>query len=229
MKTIGIIIAVKDEAKEIINDRIFKWEKIHNDTYKSSDGLLYLTITGIGKAYAVYGLSKIADNCDFILSMGTSGGLGHEPVGSIYYCEEFVEHDMDVTGLGVPAGVTPFSKMKSPVISGITDENRQFIREILEELNIDYKTGRTISGDLFISNPETAKAKKNLFDANLADMESAGIAKICATVIEKDFAAIRYITDNADHDASNNWQENVKKSAVTFNNFAKKIHEKITR
>ncbi|HBD93878.1 MAG: hypothetical protein A2015_11680 [Spirochaetes bacterium GWF1_31_7] len=227
MKRIGLIIAVKDEASKIIADHRYKWIKDENNIYTSNAFPISLYICGIGKAYAVYGLSKILNNSDIILSMGTSGGLGNETIGSIYIVNEFVEHDMNVAGLGFEEGVTPFCGMKSPVISRCSEETTIFIENSIKKSELNYTFGRTISGDTFICDSATTEKKRTLFKAQLVDMESAAIAKIIASETNKDMIAVRFITDNANHEAAGNWQENVKQSAVLFNTILLNLCESI--
>ena len=74
--------------------------------YASSRFPVFLTISGVGKAFASFYLYPLVQHSERILILGTSGGLSSECVGSAYLVDEFVEHDMDVTGLGVPRGVT---------------------------------------------------------------------------------------------------------------------------
>lgn len=223
MKKLGLIIAVKEEAAVILANHIFKWKKKDSNLYVSEAFPVSLSICGIGKAYAVYGLSKILPVSDSILSMGTSGGLGNEKIGDIYLVDEFAEHDMDVTGLGFPLGLTPFSNMKTPIIRSADESYISKLSDYLKKCGIEYKKGRTISGDSFLCDPEITRKKKEIFDAGLADMETAAAAKICSTEADVNFAAIRYITDNANHDSAGNWRENVEKSSHIFNQILTEI------
>ncbi len=221
-KKLGILAAVPDEVKSIINNPKFKWEKIKTNFYKSPQNI-YLIMSEIGKAYAVHAVSQLLPLCDEILMLGTSGGLGDEEVGSLYISTEFVEHDMDATGLGCPPGVTPFSKMKNAVLSNPNLETVNFFKDTLQSMKLRFHEGRTISGDQFLNNAEVSTAKRNLFKAQLVDMESASVAKICIKE-NKTFMALRYVTDNANHEAHTSWEENVKKSSVLFNQILEKIY-----
>lgn len=222
MKKIGVLIAVKDEASKILSDHEYQWTHLDNGAYFSNKYSIKLVITGIGKVYSAYKLSKIIDDSDVILVMGTSGGLNNEKIGDIYLVKDFIEHDMDVTGLGFKLGLTPFSSMKEPLISNITEKTYSFFSDVLKSLNIQFKTGRIISGDSFIHDPQITIKKRELFEADLVDMETAGVAKICATVENKEIVAIRYITDNANHESAGNWLDNVEKSSIIFNDILKK-------
>lgn len=218
---LGIIIAVKDEAKEILHDRIYSWKKRSDNIFENDKAVLALC--GIGKVFASYYTAKIAGHCSKILIMGTSGGLSDQNVGDLYLCDEFCEHDMDVTGLNVPHGITPFSEMKSAVIKNASSEFKSMIEASAKKSGISPKYGRIISGDLFICDPGTNDSKRSIFQADLVDMESAAVAKICSFIERKEVLALRYVSDNANHSAAQSWQENVKKSSVIFNSVLKNI------
>ncbi|MDR1453535.1 MAG: 5'-methylthioadenosine/S-adenosylhomocysteine nucleosidase [Candidatus Margulisbacteria bacterium] len=212
---LGVIIAVRDEAAAILASAAYGWVKEGDGAYYSAAKKIILKVCGIGKANAAFALGQIFDRVDEVIMFGTSGGLGQEKIGDLYLCAEFVEHDMLATTLGVEPGVTPFSGMKSAVISCANPKTLQKIREICQRENLPLKIGRTLSGDQFIHSKELAEAKAAQYGGQLVDMESAAAAKICQR-LKKPFCALRYITDNADHKAPASWQENVKISAGYF-------------
>ncbi|MBP8081866.1 MAG: 5'-methylthioadenosine/S-adenosylhomocysteine nucleosidase [Spirochaetes bacterium] len=218
---LGIIIAVKDEAAEILKDNLYSWKKLTDNIFENDRAVLALC--GIGKVFASYYTAKIAEHSSRILIMGTSGGLSDQNVGDLYLCDEFCEHDMDVTGLKVPQGVTPFSEMKSAVIKNSSSEFKNIVETSAKKSGQNLKYGRIISGDLFICDSTTNDYKRTVFEADLADMESAAVAKICSLIEKKEVLALRYVSDNANHSAAQSWQENVKKSSVIFNSILKNI------
>ncbi len=218
---LGVIIAVKDEAGEILKDNFYSWNKLTDNIFENEKAVLALC--GIGKVFASYYTAKIAELSSKILIMGTSGGLSDQNVGDLYLCDEFCEHDMDVTGLKVPYGVTPFSEMKSAVIKKSSAEFKSIVETSAKKSGQSLKYGRIISGDLFICDPATNNSKRTIFEADLVDMESAAVAKICSLIEKKEVLALRYVSDNANHSAAQTWQENVKKSSVIFNSILKNI------
>ncbi|GBR74554.1 nucleoside phosphorylase [Candidatus Termititenax aidoneus] len=212
---LGVIIAVRDEAAAILASAAYGWTKQSDGSYYSAARKIILNVCGIGKANAAFALGQMFHRIDEVIMFGTSGGLGQEKVGELYLCAEFVEHDMLATTLGVEPGVTPFSGMTSAVISYPNPATLQKIQEICRQENLPLKTGRTLSGDQFMHSKELAQAKAAQYGGQLVDMESAAAAKICQR-LKKPFCALRYITDNADHNATTSWQENVKISAGYF-------------
>lgn len=221
---LGIIIAVKEEAAAILANAAYGWVK-KDGVYHSAGGRLILSICGIGKANAAFALGRIFERADEIVMFGTSGALSTEKIGSLYLCSEFVEHDMLATTLGVPPGVTPFSGMNSAVISAPNPQTLAKVREICHAENLELREGRALSGDQFIHSKELALAKAEQFGGQLADMETAAVAKICQR-LGKQFCAVRYVTDNADSNAPSNWQENVRVSAEYFDRILLKLTEK---
>lgn len=218
----GIIIAVREEAAAILANSAYQWQKDQGDLYRSDVKNIILAVCGIGKAHTAFALGQMFGEVSEVIMFGTSGGLGQEKIGTLYLCTEFVEHDMDVTGLGVPAGITPFSGMTSPIISFSNPETTSRIEKICLAEDLPLNTGRTISGDYFIHDQITAQAKASQFGAQLADMESAAAAKICM-LRKKPFCAVRYISDNADHNAAVSWPEDVKISAGYFDRILGKL------
>ena len=71
------------------------------------------------------------------------------------------------------------------------------------------------SGDSFVNN----KIEMNV---DLVDMEAYALAKVCKLENIK-FRCFKYISDNADENAPNEWMENCKKGAKLFQNKLKEI------
>jgi len=218
----GVLLAVPDEAAEILANTAYNWQKDANGLYHSPAKNLILSVCGIGKANAAFALGQMFAEISEVIMFGTSAGLAREKTGALYLCMEFAEYDMDATGLGLPAGITPFSGMKSPIISSADPATVQRLQEICRAENLPLHIGRTISGDCFLNNPDTAGARIRQFDAQLADMESAAAAKICS-LRKKPFCAIRYVSDNADSNSAAGWQENVKTAAGYFERILSKL------
>jgi adenosylhomocysteine nucleosidase len=96
---------------------------------------------------------------------------------------------MDVRGLlDLRLGETPFDN----------------INEIINS-KVGYSCG---SGDSFVK-------KKIEMEVDLVDMEAYALAKVCK-LEGIDFKCFKYISDNADNNASLDWIENCKKGAKLF-------------
>jgi len=222
MRKFGIIAALAAEVEDLLKNQAFGWQETQENLFYSKNFDIYLVISGVGKANAVYALARIIGKAEDFLVVGTSGGLSDEEVGSLYLSTEFVEHDMDATGLGFAMGVTPFSSIGDVVVSTCSEILEKQIKKSCVDLEIELNYGRTISGDQFLNDPEITKQKRELFGAQLVDMESAAMAKICK-LNNKNIIALRYVSDNANHDSNTDWNENVKRSSGLANKIVEKI------
>ena len=59
-------------------------------------------------------------------------------------------------------------------------------------------------------------------DIDLVDMEAYALAKVCKLELIK-FRCFKYVSDNADENAPNEWLENCKKGAKLFQNNLKQF------
>jgi adenosylhomocysteine nucleosidase len=101
---------------------------------------------------------------------------------------------MDVTGLGVPLGATPFEDVPS----------RLEVQPAFASLG----HGSCGSGDSFVVNACA-------HDCDVLDMEGYALAKVCR--FERcAFNAVKFVTDGADHAAAQNWQDNLLRAAEQF-------------
>ena len=143
---------------------------------------LHIEYTGVGKVNAAFKTSELIHQFSpkTIINYGTAGSLKSDLSGLVEV-SHFFQRDMDVSALGLEIGETPFDK-----ISEIS-----FGRE-------GFSCG---SGDSFVTElPQ--------LNTDLVDMEAYAIAKVCLYK-NVDFLCFKYISDNADENASENWNENV--------------------
>ena len=176
------------------------------------DGIeVVAAVSGIGKVFAAvcseimilhFGVEKI-------INIGVAGSLVKDlKVLNVAVAESAVQHDMNTTAIGDPAGL----------VSGINVINfdadaelRSVVVDVLKAREIPFETGVIASGDLFV---DTDRQRQNIhlkFDAIAADMEGGAIAHVCY-INNIPFALIRSISD-ADG------------SAMDYNTFAGKAAE----
>lgn len=156
--------------------------------------------TGIGKVNAAYFLTRELARLTAegrapkaVLNFGTAGSpvfRTHELVE----CTQFVQRDIDLTPLGFAHGVTPFEDIPDTL-------------EVPKRLH-SLATGLCGSGDSF----ETGTAKVH---CTVVDMEAYALAKVCH-LEGMPFLSVKYITDGCDHNAHNDWNENLHKAAACF-------------
>jgi adenosylhomocysteine nucleosidase len=156
--------------------------------------------TGVGKVNAAYALTRrlaeylhAAVPLPHVINFGTVGSRRH-PTRTTLECHAFVQRDMDVTGLGVPLGVTPFedtpAKLEFP--------------PIFPQL----PRGVCGSGDSFVMS-EAA------IECDVVDMEGYALAKVC-WLERAAFTSVKFVTDGADHAAGEDWHANLKLAADRF-------------
>jgi adenosylhomocysteine nucleosidase len=128
-----------------------------------------------------------------VINFGTAGSQRH-PTGALIECASFIQRDMDVTGLGVPLGATPFEDVPA----------RLDTQPMFAQLH----SGVCGSGDSFV-------VDACAHDCDVLDMEGYALAKVCH--FERcTFNAVKYVTDGADHAAAQNWQQNLRHAAERF-------------
>jgi adenosylhomocysteine nucleosidase len=155
---------------------------------------------GVGKVNAAIALTRElrryahdGERLPSVLNFGSAGSRVH-PTGSLVSCHEFVQRDMDVSGLGFALGVTPFDD-PPPTLS------------------FEPRFGHLVpavcgSGDSFAMIAAAV-------ECGVVDMEAYALAKVCWLEGAR-FACVKYVTDGADHAAADHWRDNVHKAAEQF-------------
>ncbi len=155
---------------------------------------------GLGKVNAAIALTSelcryaaAGEAPPLVVNFGSAGSRVH-PGGALLACHEFVQRDMDVSGLGFPLGVTPF------------DEVPPALR--FDPLFTHLRSAVCGSGDSFVTGPAPVPS-------DVVDMEAYALAKVCWLKGTR-FACVKYVTDGADHGAAADWQGNVHRAAEEF-------------
>jgi len=156
--------------------------------------------TGVGKVNAAHALTRRLTEhrmtnrpLPHILNFGTAGSQRHL-TASVIECTAFIQRDMDVTGLDVPLGATPFEDIPAKLD--------------VEPMFPSLPAGVCASGDSFVM---SACAH----ECDVLDMEAYALAKVCR-LEGCAFNAAKYVTDGADHAASGDWQRNLQHAAELF-------------
>jgi adenosylhomocysteine nucleosidase len=164
-------------------------------------GLEYFNHVGVGKVNATYNTLKLINihKPKIIINYGTAGAINSKLKGLVE-CTKFYQRDMDVRGLDFKLGETPFDKIKEIITS-----------------KDGYSCG---TGDSFVN-------KKIDMETDVVDMEAYAIAKVCK-LENIEFKCFKYISDNADQNASKDWNTNLILGAKAFAeliNFSKLYHD----
>ena len=163
--------------------------------------------TGVGKVNATLALTRKFGKFgsyipyDLVINYGTAGSRHWRyNKGDLVDCTRFIQRDMDVSGLGFKIGQTPFEE-DIPII--LQSELDSYKFNILEY----GKNALCSSGDSFVDGDEQF--------GNIVDMEAYALAKVCH-IYNIPFISFKYITDDADGDAGDDWEKNVGKGIVKF-------------
>ncbi len=154
-----------------------------------------LLFTGIGKINAAYHLTRSISmqKPKLIVNLGSAGSCEFKR-GEVVCCTQFVQRDMDVTGLGFRKYETPLSGQEPVLHYGLKLQG-------LPE-------GICGTGDSF----EMAHACP---DYNVLDMEAYALALI-AMKENIPFLCLKYISDGADGMAAEDWTTQVHHAAVAL-------------
>tara|TARA_R110001592_G_scaffold62492_3_gene191248 strand:- start:703 stop:1299 length:597 start_codon:yes stop_codon:yes gene_type:complete len=187
-KNILIVSALEVETQNQLED----W-KPHN--------LLY---TGVGKVNATYNLTKRLQvdrsmnydaRINLVINYGTAGSRKVKKK-TLVDCTNFVQRDMDVTGLGFMRGETPFEK-EPPLML-----------ESKSKFNPIGRNATCGTGDCFVED-------KSQYYGEVVDMEAYALAKVCY-LYDVPFISFKYITDGADEQAHEDWEANLADGIVEF-------------
>ena len=144
---------------------------------------------GVGKVNAVFNTLNAIENHSprKIINFGTAGSVDAGIKGLVEVSRYF-QRDMDASPLGFEVGQTPF------------------------EENIEITFGRDGvtcgTGDKFVTKAPRLKT-------DIVDMEAFAIAKVCK-LKNIDFRCFKFISDNADDEAKDDWTDNVSLGAKLF-------------
>ncbi len=162
---------------------------------------------GVGKINAAHALTRelahrghAGGPPPLVLNFGTAGSRVHA-TGALVACHEFVQRDMDVSGLGYELGVTPFDDCPARL---------QF-----EPLFGMLPAAVCGSGDSFATGAGPVECA-------VLDMEAYALAKVCRLQGIR-FACVKYVSDGADHAAAADWHGNVHRAATEFLNLYRSL------
>ena len=215
---VGIIGAMDIEVKDLL---------VHMDgkAEKEISGIKYHTgkINGVECVAAQCGIGKVAAAMcaqtmilqytpKAVVNVGVAGGIGESVhIGDIVVSDCAVQHDMDTSALGDPAGmISGINVIKLPaskeLISLAADKAKKIYSP--EKVHI----GTIATGDQFVSSAEKLKKIASDFGASACEMEGGSIAQVCY-INKTDFVILRAISDNADEKADTDFNSFAEKSA----------------
>lgn len=212
MKKIGIIGAMQVEIDLILE----KMEVLEESTYAGFSfyqGVLYgkqivLTRCGVGKVNAASCTQILIDrfDVDCIINTGIAGSLKQDVrIGDVVISSDVTHHDVRKAQM---KNLFPFQE---------TFHADQELIDLaikactLSELKPTYHFGRIVSGECFVEDTKLKDGLVSDYSPACVEMEGSSIGHV-AFINKIPFLVIRCISDNADEEAGNTY-ENFEKMA----------------
>ena len=208
---IGIICAMDVELEKILammsEDVTETVSRITFHKGKIGAREVVCAVCGVGKVFAGMCaqtmILKYAPEC--IINVGVAGSLDTRlKIADIVVAEDLVQHDMDITPLGIPRGMILGTDYVSfPTEPAASEKLMAAIAAVNEERTRTGQTpvgtlrGRIASGDQFIATKEQKDAIVSVFGGMCCEMEGAAIAQTCY-LDHVPFVVIRAISDKPD-------------------------------
>ncbi len=203
---IGIIGAMEEEVRQLkqaISDvSITCYASMEFYSGKLGEKDVVVVRSGIGKVNAAICTQILVDQfkVERILNTGIAGSLNPAiNIGDIVLSTDALQHDIDAAAFGYAPGVIP----QMPISIFPSDPNLiKLAEEICKQVNpeIHVFTGRIVSGDQFIADPEKKQWLIQTFHPFGTEMEGAAIAQT-SFLNHLPFLIIRAISDKADESA----------------------------
>lgn len=228
---IGIITATAEEYAAL--GKVLKDAEVSQQTC----GMRFLTGTlggqsvvgvqaGIGKVNAAVCAQIMIERYhpQAIINVGVAGALNPQlHVGDIVISKDAAQHDFDTTFFGdEPGFVSGLNQIYFPA-----DETWvQAAQRAAEKLGLRHQTGRVVTGDQFIANPDKKQWIVQQFSGDCTEMEGGAIAQTC-TLNHTPFVIIRAISDGASDGAPMQYEEFVNLAAARAMNLIEKMLEEI--
>ena len=135
---------------------------------------------------------------DAVINTGVAGTLCSElGISDVAVAVDVVQHDMDVTALGLPLGKVPsLDVVKIPCDAGMVAA----LERAVKAQDCNYRLGTIASGDLFIHTEERRSFIVEHFGAIAGEMEGAAIGQVCY-LNRVPFTVLRTMSDDASGNA----------------------------
>lgn len=158
-----------------------------------------VVFSGVGKVNAAVvatmcALLSTKDNPTKVYNIGTCGSINHK-VGELVGIENFMEWDFDLSSINPE--LQKGQLIGLPQVFPIKGE-----LEKLSEIQVSSKVLAT--GDTFVT--DSKKLLEINSNIDFIDMEGSALARVCATY-DIPFTCIKLVSDNANHEAPNGWEE----------------------
>ena len=206
----GIEIKVLADMLENRKSEIFSGIEYLSGTIHGKKAVL--AVCGIGKVFAAVCAQTmiLKFSPDVIINTGVAGTLTDRlSIGDIAVSENVVQHDMDTTALGDPAGlISGINVIKIPA----DKETCSRLEKCIKQQGINYRVGTIASGDQFLASQTVKDKIVKTFGAIAGEMEGGAIGHVCFINGVK-FCVLRAISDRADGSGAENYFEFLEQAA----------------
>ncbi|APD50050.1 5'-methylthioadenosine/adenosylhomocysteine nucleosidase [Francisella hispaniensis] len=224
MKKIAILGAMEIEIQPIL-DKLNSYETVeyaNNKYYLANyqDKELVIAYSKIGKVFSSLTATIMIERfgVEALLFSGVAGGLQDLQVGDMIAATATVQHDVDVTAFGYPYGKIPISEVEIKTSTKLLKQ----AQNVANELGLNLHTGVIATGDQFVHCAERKDFVIKEFDAKAIEMEGASVNLICNEMGVPSLI-LRSISDTADGNAPENFDEFAKMAAKRSANFIMQI------
>ncbi|MBK2357503.1 5'-methylthioadenosine/adenosylhomocysteine nucleosidase [Francisella hispaniensis] len=224
MKKIAILGAMEIEIQPIL-DKLNSYETIeyaNNKYYLANyeDKELVIAYSKIGKVFSSLTATIMIERfgVEALLFSGVAGGLQDLQVGDMIAATATVQHDVDITAFGYPYGKIPISEVEIKTSTKLLKQ----AQNVANELGLNLHTGVIATGDQFVHCAERKDFVIKEFDAKAIEMEGASVNLICNEMGVPSLI-LRSISDTADGNAPENFDEFAKMAAKRSANFIMQI------
>lgn len=226
---IGIIVAMEEEFQalnSIFQEKLEEdnFYKIYSANYKNNGKSVEIfgIISKIGKSASASATTHLINkyNPDFLINMGSCGGLNNSSVSSIILSKSAGYCDVDVQAFGYKLGQLP----QQPEFFESQDKTLNFTK-LLDFVKKQHSvlSGFVVTADSFIADPNRVEIIKNIYPNTLAvEMEGASFAQVCNTY-GKDFLLVKKVSDMADTDATKSFKDEINKMSENTTDIIKSV------
>jgi adenosylhomocysteine nucleosidase len=215
---IGIIGAMDVEIEQLLLEIKDKEQTTlySNLYYKGTIGDIPVVITksGVGKVNASIAAQTLIQHYEVssIVFIGVAGALHPElDIGDMIISTSCQEHDLDASTLGFPRGTIPFQEVSEYPADPQLIDFALAAGNALEGIQV--RSGKVLSGDQFISDPNLVSWLQTELAGDCVEMEGAAVAHVCY-LLQIPYVVIRSMSDRADHKAPVNFVEFTQLAAI---------------
>ena len=175
--TIGLIYAMRGEIESLLNTE-------NAEPLQSAAGVEFYQIRpnviacigGVSKVNAAMATELLISlyHPDLVLNVGVAGCFEEVPIGTLVLAEAFLQHDVDTTAVGDPAGlVSTVNRTEFPT------NDLEKAKAAMDKTGFAYRTGLVATGDWFATDTPRAHWISDTFHPLLCDMEGCADAQVC--------------------------------------------------